>query len=726
MAGTGEIRVEDVPVPELRPGWVRVRNECSLISAGTERSRLTSSHHSVIGEVRADPHLLKKALDRARSEGLGSTWTATQARLSKGPEDELSALGYSCAGAVLETGGDVTGLAVGDRVACGGAGWANHAEVVVAPQNLIAKVPDGVSIEAASYSTLGAIALHAVRQADVGVGERVGVIGLGLVGQLAFRILSAAGCEPFGIDPDPQAVSLALTVDGGAALRSAPDLPATVAAFSRGMGLDAILVCAAGKSTDPLELAAQLARDRGRIVVVGDVPVSVPRALLYEKEIELRIARSYGPGRYDRDYEERGRDLPPGYVRWTEQRNLQAFLDLVARGRIDPTQLTTHRFPLSSAAEAYGVLTARDPDRRPFGIVLEYPVEAPGPDDVGSVRRPGKAVGSRRDGAVRVGLVGAGSFAQSILVPALREEGAALVAVASEGGLTAADAARHFGFERSTSTEAVLAATDIDAVVIATRHATHAALALAALEAGKTVFVEKPLALNEAELAAIERAAPDGRLMVGFNRRYAPLVERLLTELPETADATFSIRVNAGPLPDAHWLHDPEEGGGRLIGEGCHFVDLAAHLGRAPVMRVHAFAAPQPTRSIECSDTLVATLQLGNGAVASLVYSGGGSPKLAKERIEALAGGVALVLDDFQRLEVYGHARPRVVRTKQDKGHRATIARFLQAVAGTAELPPMSGYLDAMRATLALADSLRTGSVVTVSSGHGDADHVRG
>jgi predicted dehydrogenase/threonine dehydrogenase-like Zn-dependent dehydrogenase len=652
--------------------------------------------------------LVKKAIERARNEGVAAAVAAARSRLQPSGAGRLLPLGYSSAGTVVELDA-VPGLAVGDRVACGGVGWANHAELVAVPKHLVARLPDDVSSEAGAYATVGAIALHAVRQGNCNVGERVGVVGLGLVGQLAVRLLSAGGCAPFGIDLLPEAVELARSAGGDGAVRSDPDLGNRVQEFTRGLGLDALLICASGGSPDLLELAATLARDRGRIVVVGDVAVNAPRALLYNKELEIVLARSYGPGRYDVDYEERGVDLPAGYVRWTEQRNLQAFVDLVGAGKLDPAQLTTHRFPLEAAADAYSVLVNGDDGRRPVGIVLEYPSA---PRETYATPAPARAV----TGTPRVGVVGSGSFAQAVLIPALAAEGAALVAAATEGGLTAADAARRFGFGRAVTPDELAAAPDVDAIVVATRHDSHARLTVDALRAGKAVYVEKPPALTADELAAVASAARDANgLMVGFNRRCAPLVERLLEELPETADTTIVIRVNAGALPDTHWLHDLEAGGGRLIGEGCHFVDLATQLGRSPAARVHAFAVPQPTRTVRASDSIVATLQLRNGAVASIVYTGGGNAKLPKERVEVFAGGLAAVIDDFSRLEVHAPGRrSHDVRTKQDKGHRASVARFLAAVRSGAAFPPLEGYVNTMHATFGLAESLETGLPVDI------------
>lgn len=701
----GEISIVDSPTPALRPGWVLVHTRYSLISAGTERSKIELGDKNLLQKARARPDLAKKVIDRARAEGVRSALSAANEKL-----DTLAPLGYSSAGVIARVGAGVEGLAPGDRVSCGGGGWANHAEVIAVPRNLVAKVPDEVGLDDAAYGTVGAIALHGVRQAESTVADRVGVIGLGLVGQLAVRLLAAAGCEAFGIDLDRRAVELA--AKGGARTfpRDEPGLEAAVLAATGGIGLDAVLICAATSSPDPLKLAARLARDRGRLVVVGDVPIDVERALLYDKELDLRLSRSYGPGRYDREYEERGRDLPHGYVRWTQQRNIQAFVDLVAAGRLHPGELTTHRFGIEDAAEAYAALSGENGER-PFGILLEY-----GEDPTPLPEAPATSKPRRAAEKPRIGLIGAGSFARATLVPALSSAGAVLGSVASERGLASADSAGRFGFERSAaSAEEIIDDDSIDAVVVATRHSNHADLAAAALRAGKAVLVEKPLALSDDELADVADALAEGApgpLMVGFNRRFAPLTERLRNELPAGTRRVIVARVNAGALPADHWLHDPVEGGGRLLGEGCHFVDLLADLAGSRAVIAHAAAIPQAERPIECSDELVATLRFANGSVGTLIYTGAGDTRLPKERIEVFGGGLAAVLDDFRRLEINRGGKQTVEKGKQDKGHAAEVARFVEAVAGRAEAPPVESYIGSTRATLALADSLRTGMPV--------------
>lgn len=713
----GEVAVKEVPPPVLRPGWVLVANSCSLISAGTERSKIEMGDKNLLQKARARPDLARKVVDRARIEGVGSAIRAARERL-----DTLAPLGYSSAGVVERVGANVPGIVPGQRVACAGAGWANHAELVAVPRNLIARVPDGVSLEDAAYATVGAIAMHGVRQAEAALGERVGVIGLGLVGQLAVRILTAAGCAPIGIDLDSEAVELA-KIDGPHMFRrDRPDLEAAVMAATDDLGLDAVLVCAATRSTDPLELASRLARERARLVVVGDVPVSVPRALLYDKELELRLSRSYGPGRYDRDYEEHGHDLPPAYVRWTEQRNLQAFLDLIGRGHLNPSALTTHRFPVDRAAEAYTLLTSADSEHRPFGVLLDYPGR-PRTEARPAASETHRRTQRRRPGRVGVGVIGAGAFARARLLPVLRGAGAELIAVTTSTGLSAADVAERFGVRTAVDdAQEIFDHPDVDAVIIATRHSSHAALAAAALRAGKAVFVEKPLALDELGVNEIEEALGNHGevLMVGFNRRFAPLTERLGAALGGTGPHVITVRVNAGPLPPEHWLHDPEDGGGRLLGEACHFVDLIAHLAPGRIASVHAYAAPNLERPIEVSDSIVAILRFDSGSVGSLVYTGAGDPALPKERVEAHCGGVSAVINDFRSLDVFAGGKHVRTKRSQDKGHARQIERWLRAVSGDTAAPPPETYLASTRATLALVDSLRTGQPVDLPWRSGD------
>jgi predicted dehydrogenase/threonine dehydrogenase-like Zn-dependent dehydrogenase len=701
----GDVSIADVPVPRLRPGWVLVANHHSVISAGTERNKIATGEKNLLQKARARPDLTRKVLDKARVDGVGRAISVARDRLAA-----LTPIGYSSAGIVQAVGAGVEGLTIGDRVACGGAGWANHAEMVVVPKNLVARIPDEVELADAAYATIGAIALHGIRQSGSTVGDRVGVIGLGLVGQLAMQILAAIGCKPIGVDVDLIAVNLASDTGGLAFRRTEPALEEKLLSASGGPGLDAVLICASTDSDDPVKLATRLARGRGRIVVIGNVPISVEWDEVYAKELEFRLSRSYGPGRYDRNYEERGWDLPAEYVRWTEQRNMVAFLELVAGGRVSPSRVTTHRFPLEQASAAYAVVSGKADAARPFGVVLDYTA---GKASEGSPRESSLR---RKTDQIRLGLIGAGAFARATLIPALPEGRVQRVVVASDTGLSAADVVARLGFERSAaSAEEVIGDETLDAIMIATRHATHAALAAAALRAGKAVFVEKPLALTLDEVDELEAALRSGSmLMVGFNRRFAPFTQRLASEFSGVPERMVGARVNAGPLADDHWMHDWQEGG-RLLGEGCHFVDLINYLLGSSPTRIFAFASPQRQRSLECSDSVVATFEFADGSVATLNYSGAGDTRLPKERIEIFGGGMSAVVDDFRRLDLYRRGKRETQRGRQDKGHRAQIERFVEAAAGRAEPPPADSYLLSTRATIALVASMQSGQPVSLA-----------
>ncbi|HET9985393.1 MAG TPA: bi-domain-containing oxidoreductase [Longimicrobiales bacterium] len=703
--GSGELRLVEVPAPVVRPKGVLVRTRASVISIGTERTKLEFGKKSLLGKARERPDQVMKVLDTARKEGLGSAYRKVRSRLSG-----LSPMGYSCAGVVEAVGEGVEGVRVGDAVACAGAGYANHAERVWAPKNLVVPVPAGVPFEAAAFTTLGAIALHGVRQADVRLGETVAVVGLGILGQLTVQLLRAAGARVVAIDVDAGRVDLAGR-HGARAFRRSEDVAGQVRALTAGIGADAAIITAATSSDDPVQLAGALARDRGRVVVVGAVPTRPSRNEWYLKELELRLSRSYGPGRYDPDYEEKGHDYPIGYVRWTERRNMEEFLRLLQSGAVVLDELITHRFPFAEAERAYAALSGES-GRSALGVVLEYPAEAT-PEPRRIVLAPPRVAGTGR-ARVRVGLIGAGSFATGTLVPALSRLGAELRAIATAGGLSARSAGERHGFAYlAASAEEVLADPEIDAVLIATRHADHAALATAALRAGKATFVEKPLALDEASLdevlaAAAASAAP---LMVGFNRRFAPATRFVRERLAGRAGPRMvHIRVNAGYIPPESWVHDPESGGGRLIGEGCHFIDLATFLaGEAPVA-VSAAASPGMDGSLERADNVVVTVRYAGGSLATVLYTSSGHARAGKERVEVFAGGATAVIDDFRRAEVWG-ARAERWKGNQDKGHAAELERFLAAVRDGGTWPiPLAELAASSRATLRAAQALATGA----------------
>lgn len=704
---TGTLELAEVPEPALRPGGILVANICSLISAGTEKMIIDFAGKSLLGKAQDRPDLVRQTFDKIRKDGLAPTVQTVFSRL-----DQPVALGYSCAGIVEEVGADAGEFTRGQRVACAGMGYASHADVVFVPKNLAVPIPQAVSFEDASYVTLGAIALQGVRVADLRLGETVAVIGLGLLGQLSVQILKANGCLVIGIDLDPHKVSLAIELGADAAVSRTDNVRTAVDRLTGGVGVDAVVITAATDSNDPIELAGEISRDRARVSVVGAVKMDIPRKVYYEKELELRLSRSYGPGRYDPLYEEKGRDYPIAYVRWTERRNMSEFLRLVSSGAVSPARLTTHRFPIRSAQDAYGVVTGKA--AQPFsGVVLEYEQERNRVQRV-EFSRPKPFVAS----TVGIGFIGAGNFARAVLLPAFkRRKNAALVGLATENGATAHSAGRAFGFSYATTDVEQLLADDlVHAVVIATRHGSHARLVADALGAGKAVLVEKPLALDEVGLASILAVGHDSRplLAVGFNRRFSRLSMALKSAMGPSDVLAINYRVNAGPVSADSWLHDPDEGGGRIIGEVCHFIDLLQFLTDDIPVAVHAVSAGGPTARLH--DTVGITLKFARGSVATVSYYAIGDKSFSKERIEASAGGTIGVLEDFRELVISKGGRQKRTRLyAQDKGYEGEIDAFLRAVTEGGPAPiPLESLVATTRATFAIEESLRTGQPVAL------------
>ena len=693
----GTIQVVDLPEPALRPGTVLVRTAFSVISPGTERSTVSAARDSYLKTARARPDLVRRVLDTVKREGVLAAYRKVQAKLS-----EPQALGYSSAGTVVAVAPDVAHqFRPGDRVACCGAGVASHAEVVCVPVNLAARVPDGVAMDEAAFATMGAIALHGVRQAEPTLGERVAVIGCGLLGLLAVQLLRAHGARVAAFDLDPSLVARALDLGAEAGLAGdTDDQVGSALAWSDGVGVDAVLVTAASPSDAPMIAAAGMCRERGRVVALGFVPFGLPREIAYAKELELRISRSYGPGRYDAGFEERGLDYPIGYVRWTETRNLEAFLELLRDRRIVVAPLVTHRFSLDDAPRGYDALVAGGADR-PLGMVIKYAdaAAAPRPPKAGPVRSAAPI-----PGRVGVGFVGAGAFARAVLLPAFAaQDGASLRRVATAHGLTAFDAQRKFGFaEIGTDVQEVLDDPAVDLVCIATRHDAHADLVVRALAANKHVFVEKPLALDRAQLARVEAAArATGRvLLVGFNRRFSPMARQARSALAGRGPIAMTYRVNAGALPAGHWLTDPAVGGGRLVGEGCHFVDLMSFLaGDAPIRSVRARSLGRDDGSAE---DVALDLGFEDGSIGQLLYSARGASGLGKERFEAHAGGTSVVVEDYRTGAIWRGAKKTALRDA-GKGHREEVAALLAAVRAGGPSPiAIETLLRVTRATFAL------------------------
>ncbi len=693
---TGEITVEEVPAPRADPYSLLIATRFSLISAGTERAVVALGNQSLVGKARARPDLVAKVIEGARSEGIATTYAKVRGRLA-----EPNPLGYSLCGVVLRSC-DGAPAAPSELVAAAGAGRASHAQIVSVPRNLCARVPEGVAAQDAAYATVATIALHGVRLADVGLGDVVAVIGLGLVGQLTLELAASAGCVAVGLDPAADRVELARGA-GLWATSDAAQFEAEVMRLTDRRGADGVLVTAASKSSEPLATATAVARERAVVCIVGDVAIASPRAPLFSKELRLVVSRSYGPGRYDPGYEERGLDYPAGYVRWTEGRNLAEVLRLMAAGKLAPGRLTTHTFDLDDGVKAYSLLSAPEPS---LGILLRYP------DLPAALPSSGVAVPAHRQRTratsprPRIGVIGAGAFARSVLIPHLQRE-AEIVAIANATGPSARSAAERASAPLATTdVDTVLGDETVEAVVIATRHDTHAEYVKRALAAGKHVFVEKPLALHESELAGVEvaAAASEQVLMVGFNRRYAPIAGQLRDALGGHGPLVIQYRVSAGRLPAAHWTHDPKLGGGRIVGEVCHFVDFVSFLAGAPPIAVAAAAASGSSEPRE--DNVSAILQLEDGSVATIVYASLGDASLPKERIEVMGEMGAAVLDDFRELELYVGGTKRTHSSKRNKGHAAEMSMFVQACRTGRSPGPVSELAAVMRATFEIRDRI--------------------
>lgn len=703
---TGAMEVQEAPEPALRPEGVLVRNAASLISPGTERSKVDVARASLLGKARLRPDLVRQVALHVRQEGLLATYRKAMARL-----ETLVTLGYSSAGVVLETGARVNEFRPGDRVACAGEGYACHAEVVFVPRNLSVKVPEAVSLEEAAFTPLGAIALQSLRQAKVELGESVAVVGLGLVGLLVVQLAKAAGCTILAVDVKPARLDLASRIGADLAVHRWNDNVLSAAReVSRGQGLDAVIIAAATESPDPVELAGDLAREKGRVVIVGAVPIRVPRKPYYEKELDLSVSRAFGPGTYDPAFVERGHEYPVGYVRWTANRNMEAFLALVAERKIGLGPLISHRFPIERAADAYALI--RDPEAEALGVLFTYgsPSDAIRGRTVtySEERRPAQ-------GEVVIGFIGAGRFARNTLIPAVkRQANVRLRAVATTRPVTAADVARRSGFERATTDPGeILDDPAISTVMIATRHDQHASLVMQALMRGKHVFVEKPLCLSMKELREIARvlAETDRHLMVGFNRRFSPLVQTVRDLLiRRTGPSVIHYRVNAGPLPQGHWLLDPVEGGGRLLGEACHFIDLVYYLCGYPPVRVTTEGSHKAP--YDQNENFQITLRFQDESVGSITYTGAGDPAFPRERLEAFADGRTAVIDNYRSATVFrAGRRHRVWRWRQAMGYEEEIAAFVRAVGLGAPLPVrIEEILLSTLASLKAQEALATGS----------------
>ena len=721
QARSGAIAVADVPVPKLLPGCVLVQMAASLVSAGTERASYEFANKNLLQKAKARPDLVREVVSKVRRDGVFSAVAAVRSRL-----DQPNALGYSSAGMIIGVGESVTDLRVGDRVACAGASYAVHAEFACVPRLLVARIDaeSAVSFEEAAFTTVGAVAMHGIRIADTKLGDVVAVIGLGLLGQLTVQILKAAGCCVLGMDIASERAELALRLGADDVSVSRDGLRDLCLRHSSGQGADAVLITAETASHEPVDMAGEVARDRGVVVAVGTVGMDIQRKLYFEKELDFRVSRSYGPGRYDSAYEQKGRDYPIGYVRWTETRNMEAFLQLLSEGKLNVKSLVTHRFPIERAAGAYDLITGKV--GHPFlGVLITYPEQVEKSHKIQLFEKR-TTTPHASEKSMAIGVLGAGNFAMSTLLPALkRVDDVELIGVSSANGSHARHAAERFGFQYcATEEQRILDDRDVNTVVIATRHHLHASQVLATLEAGKHVFCEKPLCLTDIDLAEIVHAyasripGSDPLLMVGFNRRFAPMAAKMRAFLePVREPLALHYRVNAGSVIRDHWVNDPEQGGGRILGEVCHFVDFLTFLAAALPVEVQ-------TRSVNSleqysDDSVIISLRFANGSEGTISYIANGDRSYSKERVEVFGGGAVAVLEDFRRLELVHHGRKQTFRSRfrQDKGHRGELEAFAAAVCGRGELPiPFVEIVSTTLATLRAVESRSSGQPLKVDA----------
>jgi predicted dehydrogenase/threonine dehydrogenase-like Zn-dependent dehydrogenase len=695
-------RITEVPFPALTENKVLVRVAHSLISAGTESQRVESAKKSLLGKAMEKPEQLKRVMDLAKSQGVIPTIRAVRQKLSS-----MGSLGYSCAGTVINAGANVFSVKIGDRVACGGAG-AGHAEVVAVEENLCVKVPGNIQLAHAACTTIGAIALQGIRQADLRLGENCVVIGLGLIGQLTIQMLKASGVRVTGIDIDRRMVDLAIKSGADISLeRSDPTLESQVLNATGGFGTDAVIITAGTSSLDPVELAGQLCRKKGKVVIVGAVPTGFSRSNYFKKELSLLMSCSYGPGRYELNYEEKGMDYPIGYVRWTEKRNMIAFLDLLSDRRITLEPLITHTYPFEKAPDAYdlilnktepyvGILLEYNPDKEITKIVETDLNRAPGPQDP------------------NIGFIGAGAFAQRFLLPLAKKHGN-LFGVATSSGHSAKNAARNFGFTLSTNDYLDLLKDErINTIFIATRHHLHFQQVMDSLRHGKDVFVEKPLCLKPGELEMIksESEQKNLRLMVGFNRRFSPFIRKAMEMLGKDSPVAINYRINAGTIPPDSWIQDHEIGGGRIIGEVCHFLDLAAFLARSPIRDI---SCQNMKDARDLWDTLNVNLSFENGSIANISYFSNGSRLQEKERLEIFSDNLSIVINDFKEMTLFAKRTERLKLPMPDKGHEREVMLFLNSVREGKLAPiPFAEIYNSTLATFKVIESLRQRKMVTL------------
>ena len=663
---SGHMQLLEVPFPILNSGCVLVRNHYSIISAGTEGKTVKDARLGYIGKALARKEDVKKVIKTAKTIGLVETYKLMMNKL-----DAPSALGYSCAGEVIAIADDITEFKIGDKVACAGVG-AVHAEVVAVQKNLCVKLPEEIELSEATFTTLGAIAMQGIRQADLRLGESCAVIGLGLLGQLTVQMLNASGVKSIGIDISSNSVLLCKELGVNYAFeRNTEGLENLIKELTNGQGVDAVVITAATNSNDPVDFAGEICRRKGKVIIVGSVPTGFKRNYYYKKELELKMSCSYGPGRYDSNYEDNGVDYPYGYVRWTENRNMQAFVDLIQHKKINLQKLTSHVFNFNEAQKAYQLIL--DKTEAYTGILLKYDIHKKIVSKVElkqSTTNPLKPT---------IGFIGAGSFANNVLLPALKGHGQ-FVGIATNKGNNARNIADKYGFNYCTDkSEELITDKNCNTIFIVTRHDSHAQYVIEAIKNKKHVFVEKPLCLNEDELNQIQQLQKTTNtfLMVGFNRRFAPHIQKVKSLINPNQPVAINYRINAGILPFDHWIHHKTIGGGRIVGEACHFIDLTAFIASSKIKSV---SANDMMTATNLRDTLIINLQFENGSIATISYFSNGSKELNKEHLEIFTNGQSIIIDDFKEMHIHGKTTKKLNLSTQDKGHKEEVKLFLEAI----------------------------------------------
>ncbi len=700
---SGEILTENFPVPQCPNNGILVRTAYSLISAGTEKTSVTNAKSSLLQRARKQPDDVKLVLQFIKKEGLMSTLRRVTGKLNS-----FKQLGYSASGVVIES--RCSEFKVGDRVACGGAGIANHSEIIAVPKNLVVKLNDNVGLDEAAYTTVGSIAMQGVRQGDLRLGETVAVIGLGLIGQITVQLLRASGCRVIGLDVNPSLFPKAIEYGCSHTFKSDFSSKESIKAFTNGIGCDAVLITAGTSSNQPVELAMEICRKRGKVVVVGAVGMNIPRNPFYQKEIDFKISCSYGPGRYDPDYEEKGIDYPAAFVRWTENRNMQAFVDLISSKRIDVKSLTTHTFEAKNAADAYNLVTGKVKEEY-LGILLKY---AENSDLEKSVKL--KSIDSAKN--VKIGFIGLGSFAQNYLIPALKKSDVAFSGVATTNSVNAKTAANQNGFSFCTTDGSeIIKNNDVNTIFIATRHDSHAKFVLESLNSGKNVFVEKPLAINQIELDEIIEAynKSNAQVMVGFNRRFSKSFGIIADFFKNRSDTmTIIYRVNAGFIPKTHWVQFKEQGG-RIIGEVCHFIDTMVFLTKAKPVRIYAECTSSTNNDVINEDNVSINIKFSDGSIGTILYFANGDSSVAKEYCEVYCERSTAIMNNFESVSLFKAGKSKIVKSDGKKGIEEEVLQTISSIKKGKNMPIEFDELIAVtKATFAAVDSLKSGNIVQI------------